>query len=255
MDFNNSVAIKRKKRIHNQDNYFPISSLVNFCNSKVICLNYTCVQLLLLPLVRNDWWWVVEFTHPTHMKLKFSHNFFQTHAAWIKLRKRSQRHDARRIWRKKKSQRQREYSARTWSKKSFATRCSSKDLRKKFSQRGAAARIWRKKSSQRDGAEQIFAGYVQGIIHYIAKTWSRVEQLSPCLPIFHCVVQTHCGQPAKPITNSNKQTEKRTDTEEEEQQQGEQEQEDWHGTYLLTDRSCFASFAVPEELSLTFCQW
>jgi hypothetical protein len=24
---------------------------------------------------------------------------------------------------------------------------------------------------------------------------------------------------------------------------------------LLTDRSCFASFVVPEELSLTFCQW
>jgi hypothetical protein len=68
------------------------------------------------------------------------------------------------------------------------------------------------------------------------------------LPIFHCVVQTHRGQPAKPITNSNKQTEKRTDTEE-------QEQEDWHGTYLLTDRSYFASFAVPEEFSLTFCQW
>jgi hypothetical protein len=125
---------------------------------------------------------------------------------------------------------------------------------RKSLQPDAAARIWRKKSSQRDGAEQIFAGYVQGIIHYIAKTWSRVEQLSPCLPIFHCVVQTHRGQPAKPTTNSNKQTEKRTDTEEEEQE-GEQEQEDWHGTYLLTDRSCFASFAVPEELSLTFCQW
>jgi hypothetical protein len=121
----------------------------------------------------------------------------------------------------------------------------------------AAARILRKKYLQRDGVEQIFAGYVQGIIHYIAKTWSRVEQLAPCLPIFHCVVQTHRGQPAKPITNSNKQTEKRTDTEEEEQEGegGEQEQEDWHGTYLLTDRSCFASFAVPEELSLTFCQW
>jgi hypothetical protein len=54
MDFNNSVAIKRKRRIHNQDNFFPISSLVNFCNSKVVCLNYTCVQLLLLLLVRKD---------------------------------------------------------------------------------------------------------------------------------------------------------------------------------------------------------
>jgi len=53
MDFNNPVAIKRKKRIHNQENFFPISSLVNFCNSKLICLNYTCVQLLLL-LVRKD---------------------------------------------------------------------------------------------------------------------------------------------------------------------------------------------------------
>jgi hypothetical protein len=143
------------------------------------------------------------------------------------------------------------------ARKSLQPDAAARILRKKYLQRDAAARIWRKKSSQRDGVEQIFAGYVQGIIHYIAKTWSRVKQLAPCLPIFHCVVQTHRGQPAKPITNSNKRTEKRTDTEEEEQEGegGEQEQEDWHGTYLLTDRSCFASFAVPEELSLTFCQW
>jgi hypothetical protein len=145
------------------------------------------------------------------------------------------------------------------ARKSLQPDAAARILRKKSSQRDAAARISRKKSSRRDGAEQIFAGYVQGIIHYIAKTWSRVEQLSPCLPIFHCVVQTHRGQPAIPISNSNKQTEKRTDTEEEEEEEEEgeqeQEQEDWHGSYLLTDRSCFASFTVPKELSLTFCQW
>jgi hypothetical protein len=95
------------------------------------------------------------------------------------------------------------------ARKSLQPDAAASVLRKKSSQRDAAARIWRKKSSQRDGAEQFFAGYVQGIIHYITKTWSRVEQLSPCLPIFHCVVQTHRGQPAKPITNSNKQTQKK----------------------------------------------
>ncbi len=171
MNFNNPVTIKRKKRIHNQHNFFPISSLVDFCNSKVICLNYTCVQLLLLLLlllVRKDWWWVVEFTHPTHMKPKFSRNFFQTHAARIKLRKRSQRDDARRIWRMKKLQRQREYSARTWSKKIFATRCSSKDFKEE---------IFAKRCSSKDLEEKIFT-----------KRWSRANFCRLCSRYYtlHC---------------------------------------------------------------------
>ncbi len=173
----------------------------------------------------------------------------QTHAARIKLRKRSQRDDARRIWRKKKWQRQREYSARTWSKKIFATRCSSKCFKEE---------IFTKRCSSKDLEEKVFtkrwsrAIFCRLCSRYYTLHYQDLEQSRAALAML-AYFPLCCPDPPWPTCKTHHQF-KQTDTEEEERE-GEQEQEDWHGTYLLTDRSCFASFVVPEELSLTFCQW
>jgi len=178
------------------------------------------------------------------MKLKFSRNFFQTHAARIKLRKRSQRDDARRIWRKKKSQRQREYSARTWSKKIFATRCSSKDFKEE---------IFTKRCSSKDLEEKIFT-----------KRWSRANFCRLCSRYYtlHCqdLEQSRaalamlayfplcCPDPPWPTCKTHhqfKQTDRKTDRHRRRRRGG--------GTRTRTRRLAWYLFADRQKLLCKFC--
>jgi hypothetical protein len=93
MDFNNPVAIKRKKRIHNQDKKFPISSLQ--FQSDLLKLHLCSTSSSSSSGQERLMVGGGIYTSHTH------ETGIETHAARIKLRKRSQRDDARRIWRRK----------------------------------------------------------------------------------------------------------------------------------------------------------